>query len=214
MTNFYKRENGDVCLRENRDQGTYRWLTLEKDRIACGVCNPDSFEQVYELCLCVMDIAGYMLGLSHLDIESVDVSFSMDFEYNGSHDQVIAEAFFNNNPLSCLLDLPDASAINFSPSVVISLTNDSRLQARICVDSKTSVFQPEEKDESPDEPISLTLTVRRYPVQSKNSNSPETFKEQTKLLEYLMQEKIIPSCVDPLVAVITQKKMLPNYRED
>ncbi len=108
---FYRRENNEYCLEEDRNAGQYRWITLEIDRIGSGVVNPSSFEEAYDQHKLVLELIPYMLSVNHLDIDSLDVTFAMDFDYIGSHDEVIAEALFGSTAFNCLLDLPSARAI-------------------------------------------------------------------------------------------------------
>ena len=44
MTDFDCRENGEYVLEEEREQGSYRWVTLEQRRICSGYVNPPSLE--------------------------------------------------------------------------------------------------------------------------------------------------------------------------
>ena len=44
MTDFECRENGEYVLEENREQGSYRWVTLESRRICTGYMNPPTLE--------------------------------------------------------------------------------------------------------------------------------------------------------------------------
>ena len=133
MGRFYRREKNEYCLEEDRDLGQYRWITIEVDRIGSGVVNPPNFEEAYSQDRLVIELVPYMLGVSHLDINSLDVTFAMDFDYAGSHDEVIAEALFGSTAFSCLLDLPSARPIGFSPTVVVALSDDECTQARISV---------------------------------------------------------------------------------
>jgi hypothetical protein len=207
MTYFYRRENNEYCLEENRNVGQYRWLSLETDRIGSGMVNPPSFEDVYCQDRLVLDLVPFMLGVNHLDIYSLDVTFTMDFEFMGSHDEIIAEALFGTSAFSYLLDLPHARAIGFSPSIVIALSEDERTQARISVESRTSVFELNDKQNSQDNVISLSLTVRRYPHYSSSFDAQKSFESQCQLAEELMAEKIVPYIVQPLNEKISQKRV-------
>jgi hypothetical protein len=207
MCSFYRREENEYCLEEDRDAGTYRWVTLEVDRIGSGVVNPPNFEAAYSQDRLVLELAPYMLGVNHLDIDSLDVTFAMDFDYSGSHDEVIAEALFSSNPLSCLLDLPSATPIGFSPAVVVALSEDCRTQARIGVESKTSVANSGKQKGRSDEAISLFFTIRQYPSSTVKFDPPTSFEKQCRLAEELMAEKIIPNFVHPLNSVIAQKRI-------
>jgi len=207
MCSFYRREENEYCLEEDRDAGSYRWITLEVDRIGSGIVNPASFEAAYSQDRLVLELVPYMLGINHLDIDSLDVTFAMDFDYRGSHDEIIAEALFNSNPLSCLLDLPSASPIGFSPAVVVALSEDCRTQARIGVESKTSVGESQKHKGRSDEAISLFFTIRQYPSSTEKFDATASFEKQCRLAEELMAEKIIPNFVLPLNSVIAQKRI-------
>ena len=126
---FYRRENNEYCLEEDRNLGQYRWITLETDRIGSGVLNPSDFEMAYRQDRLVLELVPYMLSVSHLDIDSVDVTFAMDFDYKGSHDEVISEALFGSTAFNCLLDLPGARPIGFSPTAVVALSALSAVSA-------------------------------------------------------------------------------------
>ena len=203
---FYRRDKNEYCLEEDRDIGQYRWIALETDRIGSGVVNPSHFEEAYRQDRLVLDLIPYMLGVSHLDIDSLDVTFAMDFAYMGSHDEVIAEALFGSTAFSCLLDLPCAKPIGFSPGVVVALSEDERRQARISVESKTSVYEPGEKRQSRDDAISLSLTIRQYPQTDRRFDALQSFEYQCRLAEELMAEKIVPNFVQPLTETIAQKR--------
>jgi len=204
---FYRRKENECYLEEDRSLGQYRWVGLEADRIGSGMVNPANLEDVYCQDRLVLDIMPYMLGVSHLDIDSLDVTFVMDFDYGGSHDEVIAEALFGSTAFSCLLDLPDASPIGFSPTVVVALTSDERTQARISVESKTSVCEPGRNKRWSDEAITLSFTIRRYPSTAEKFDALESFEEQCGLIERLMVEKIVPNFVQPLAEIIAQKRL-------
>ena len=207
MGRFYRRENNDYCLEEDRSLGQYRWVTLETDRIGSGVVNPSSFEMAYRQNRLVLELVPYMLSVSHLDIDSLDVIFAMDFDCIGSHDEVIAEAFFGSTAFGCLLDLPRAKPIGFSPAVVVALSDDSYTQGRISIESKTSVYEPHKKDRSPDEAISLSFTVRQYPPTAGRFDPLKSFDHQARLAEEIMAEKIVPNFVLPLTETIAQRRL-------
>lgn len=207
MGNFYRRDNNEYCLEEDRSLGQYRWITLELDRIGSGVVNPPNFEMAYEQDKLILELVPYMLSVSHLDIDSLDVTFAMDFDCAGSHDEVIADALFSSTAFNCLLDLPGAKPIGFSPAVVIALSDDSRIQGRINVESKTSVYEPGKKEKSDDEAISLSFTVRQYPPTSGKFDPLKSFEHQCQLVEEIMAEKIVPNFVLPLTEAIAQKRL-------
>ena len=207
MCCFYRRENNEYCLEEDRNAGQYRWINLEIDRIGSGIVNPSNFEDAYSQDRLVLELAPYMLGVNHLDIDSLDVTFAMDFDYIGSHDEIIAEALFAQTAFSCLLDLPSASPVSFSPAVVVALSDDCRTQARIGVESKTGVVESEKRKYKSDEAISLFFTIRQYPSSTEKFDALKSFERQCRLAEELMAEKIVPNFVQPLTNIIAQKRL-------
>ena len=209
---FYRRESNEYCLEEDRSAGQYRWITLEIDRIGSGVANPSSFEEAYDQHRLILELIPYMLSVNHLDIDSLDVTFAMDFDYIGSHDEVIAEALFGSTAFNCLLDMPSARAIGFSPAVVVALSDDCRTQGRISVESKTTPdliagCESGKQKANCDEAISLSFTVRQYPATTGKFDSLKSFENQCRLAEELMAEKIVPNFVQPLTNVIAQKRL-------
>jgi len=207
MGRFYRRENNEYYLEEDRNPGQYRWVSLEIDRVGSGVVNPSDFEMAYCLDRLVLELAPYMLGVNHLDIDSLDVTFAMDFDYAGSHDEVIAEAMLAQSAFNCLLDLPGARPIGFSPALVMALSEDDRTQGRISIESKTSVCEPKKKGRFTDDAISLSFTVRQYPATDEKFEALKSFKHQCRLAEELMAEIIVPNFVQPLTEIIAQKRL-------
>jgi len=204
---FYRRGKNEYCLEEDSQTGQYRWVTLETDRIGSGFVNPQSFEEVFCQDRLILELVPYMLSISHLDIGSLDVTFGMDFDYVGSHDEIIAEALLSESCFSCLLDLPQARAVDFSPAFVVALSEDSRTQARISIESKTSVFEPARQRRRLDEAISLSFTIRQYPTTDGKFDPLKSFEYQSQLAQELMAEKIIPNFVQPLTETIAQKRL-------
>jgi hypothetical protein len=181
-------------------------VTVDNNRLGAGYVNPPAFEDAYALDRMVLEVAPYMIGLSHLDIDSLDVTFMMDFIYEGNHDEIIAEALFEGTPLGCLLDLPNSKAIGFSPSVITSLSEDCRLQARIGVESRTSAYEVRNSKFRSEEPISLYLTVRQYPKTDEKFDATASFAHQCKIGEELMAGKIVPNFVRPLANAISHRR--------
>lgn len=206
MGNFYRRENGDFCLEEDLCGQKHRWVTLEVDRICSGCANPVDLEDAYSLHRLVLDLSEYMLGVSRLDIDSLDVIFVMDFDYRGNHDEIIAEALFASTAFSSLLDVPGARPIGFGPTMAIALDEDCRMQARVSVESRTSVYEVRNKKYKKGEPISLYFAVRRYPKPDEKFDAIESFDRQCAIAQRIMDEKIVPNFVGPLTNAIAQRR--------
>lgn len=205
---FYRREKNEYCLEEDHNVGQYRWITLETDRIGSGVVNPSNFDMAYQQDKLVLDLVPYTLSISNLDIDSLDVTIAMDFDYAGSHDEIIAEALFGPTAFSSLLDMPGSKAIGFSPAVVVALSDDERTQARISIESKTSIFEPRRKSRAADEAISLSFTIRQYPQTTEQFDPLKSFDNQCRMAQEIMAEKVIPNFVKPLTETIAQKRLI------
>ena len=206
LNNFSRRETGEYSL-EHEEQGQRsRWVSLELDRITAGWAEPEQLRQAYEFQVAVLELIPYMLGVSALDIDSLDITFSMDFDYQGNHDEVIAEALLGSSSFSSLLDIPGARPMGCCPSFVVSLSEDCRVQARVAVESRTTAFDARNEKYKSEEPISLYFTVRRYPLPTPGFNTAQAFLEQCKLAETLMFEKIIPCFVQPINNAIAQRR--------
>jgi hypothetical protein len=213
---FYRHQNDEYCLEEDRRLGQYRWVALEIDRVSSGVVNPADLEIAYSQHHLILDLVPYMLGINRLDIDSLDIAFAMDFDFFGNHDEIIAEALFGSSAFNCLSDLPDAKAVGFSPSMVVALSQDQCTQARISVESKTSVYEPDQaysaigyeggKHNEPDQAISLSLTIRQYRKNSQIFDPFASFEYQCRIAEEIMAEKIVPNFVKPLTETIAQRR--------
>lgn len=203
---FTRRENTEYCLEEEHNSGQYRWVALEADRVSSGIVNPSDLAEVYSQDKFILDIIPYMLGISHLNVDSLDVTYSMDFFCTGNHDQIIAEAL-GSSAFNCLLDIPRARAIDNSPEIVFAISDDNRTQARISVESRTSIFDPDKPAQSLEEAIGLSFTVRQYRAASGKFDTLESFDRQYMLADELMADKIVPNLVHPLVNVIAQKRL-------
>jgi hypothetical protein len=141
-----------------------------------------------------------------LDVDSIDITYAMDFDCAGNHDEVIAEALFATSAFGWLLDWPHVRPIVYSPSMVITLSADEFTQARLSIESKTSIFEPGEKEQNRDEAITLSLTVRQYPKGNERFDPVASFERQCQLTEELMNERIIKYFVQPLAEVIAQRR--------
>ena len=206
MGNFYRRDSGDFCLEEERGGSKYRYVSLELDRICSGCADPEDMDDAYDLHKCVLDLAPYMLGVSSLDVASLDVTYTMDFDFKGNHDEVVSEAFFGSTAFGSMLDLPDSRAIGFSPSVVIGLSKDLRTQARIAIESRTSVYDIRNERYKDNDPISLYFTIRRYPSPNERFDAAESFVDQCSIAENLMADKIVTNFIQPISSAIAQRR--------
>ena len=160
MTRFRRNDSSDLTLEEDREVGTYRWLSVDGSRVACGHVNPPSLADALKLHHAVIDHAPHALGLSMLDIDHLDLVFGFDLEFAGNHDEVVAEALIADSPLAGLLDEAGARPTDVQPSITVSLSDDQRLQARVDVVTRSNGHPS--RGESSGEAITVFLVLRRY----------------------------------------------------
>lgn len=205
MTDFEVRENGEYALEEEHEQGSYRWLTLESRRLSSGFMNPPDLEAADAQHERILELAPYHLDFSALDCEALDTLFVFDFVYSGNHDEVVAEALGANTPLEGLLQLPAGRVINFEPAVMLALDDTFRLQARLAVETRTTTYQVR-TGQFPDAPISVYFTVRQYWGRQPFKTFGESYRNQRRLCQELVDAHIIPGVIRPLAQAIAAKQ--------
>ncbi len=161
MSRFRKQDNGEMMLEEDRSENCYRWASLESKRIHSGHVNPSSIDDAMKLHSTLLKMAPHHLGMSSIEIDYLDVLFGFDMEYKGNHDEIIAEGLLADSPLTCLLEENGSKAIDFQPSVTVSLSEDLRLQGRIDIITRTNSYQVR-TGEYGDDVISVHFVLRRF----------------------------------------------------
>ena len=206
MNNFARRDTGEYVLEQENDGRRVRWVSLESDRIVAGCADPDDLGQAYLLHNQVLELIPYMLGVSPLDTDAMDITFTMDFDYQGNHDEIIAEALLSGSSFGALYEQAHSRAVSCCPSMVIALSDDCRLQARVALESRSNIFDVRGEKYKSDEPISLYFAVRRYPKPGPDFNLLAAYQEQCRIAEQVMFEKIIPNFAQPLNSAIAQRR--------
>ncbi len=205
MTDFECRDNGEYVLEEDREQGSYRWATLEQRRLCSGYVNPPTVEAADAHHERILDVAPHHLGLDPLDCEAMDVLFAFDFVYSGNHDEVVAEALGVNSTLENLMQLPGSRVINYEPSLMLSLDESCRLQCRLSVETRTNAYQVR-TGHFPEAPISVYFTIRQYWGRQPFGSFLESYHNQRRVLQELVDNHIIPGVITPLARTIAAKQ--------
>jgi hypothetical protein len=204
MTEFDTRENGEFALEEDREQGSYRWVTLEPRRVCSGYVNPPDLEAADEQHEQILEIAPYHLNFNALDCEAIDVVFTFDFMFQGNHDEVVGEALGINTSLENLLQMPGTRILNYEPSVMLALDESCRLQCRLSIETRTNAYQVR-TGQFPEAPISVYFTVRQYWGRQPFESFVESYRNQRKVLQEMVDNHVIPAVVRPLAQTIGQK---------
>ncbi len=82
MRNFYSRDRGDFVLEEDKDKGSYRWCSIEPRRLCSGYVNPETVQVAMEQHRLILELAPYMLSVSPLDCEALDLLFEQGRPFN------------------------------------------------------------------------------------------------------------------------------------
>jgi hypothetical protein len=204
MRNFYSRERGDFVLEEDKDHGSYRWCTIEPRRVCSGQVNPESIEGAMEQHALVLEIAPYVLSVSPLDCEALDLLFGFDFTYRGNHNQLLAEALGISPSLERIAELQGGQVINYEPSLTIALDEECRLQFRVSVEARTNAYQVRTSD-YPEEQLSVYVTARQYGSLGPENTFVETLHSLSKVCHEMLDTHVIEHVLKPLARAIAIK---------
>jgi hypothetical protein len=204
MTRFRRAEGPDYLLEEDRRGGRYRWVNLEPNQLTSGMVNPAGVEEAMKLHRHVAELVPHGLSISPLELAYVDLLYSFDLDYRGSHDEVVAEALYADSPMACLLEMPGARAIEFAPIVTVSLSDDLRVQGRIEVITRSDHAAGKTSGYG-EEPISVYVVVRRYMDDSPRTPLPEMLSMLQGHVAQLADEQVLPSVVRRLREAIASR---------
>jgi hypothetical protein len=204
MRNFYCRERGDFVLEEDKEQGSYRWCTIEARRVCSGQVNPATIEEVMEQHQLVLELAPYMLSVSPLDCEALDLLFGFDFTYRGNQNQVVAEALGVSPAMERFTEISGASVINYEPSVTLALDEDCRLQCRLSIETRTNAYQVRTGDFS-EEQLSVYVTARQYGSLQPDITYGQTLERLLGVCREVIDNHVIENILHPLARTIALK---------
>lgn len=204
MTNFFGRENNEYVLEEDREQASYRWMSLESRRLASGYLNPGNLEDCHKQHELMLELAPPILSVSPLDCEAVDVMFGFDFSYKGNHDEVVCDALARDSKFDSLLNLPNAKVVNFEPTLTLALDEQCRLQCRVSVVTRTNSYQVRTNQFS-EEAVSIHFTVRQYWGIGTEMSFKQSYHRQFELGQELVQAVVVPNFVVPLADAISSR---------
>ena len=208
MRNFYCRERGDFVLEEDKEQNTYRWCTIEPRRVFSGQVNPDSIDAAMDQHKLVLELAPYLLSVSPLDCEALDLQFGFDYTYRGNQNQLTAEVLGVTPSMEPILEAPGATVINFEPSLTIAVDSDCRLQIRISIKTRTDEYQVRTGD-YPEEQLSVYVTARQYGSLGPNV----TFVNEVDRLRHLCEETIDNRVIDHILRPLGRADLAIAFRE-
>ena len=201
MTEFEKRSDEEYLLEEDREAGSYRWASLDKRRLCSGFVNPPSIEDADAHNERILELAPYHLDLSAMQTESMDVLYYFDFVYQGNHDEVVAEALASGTPFEGLAQMPASRVLHFQPTLMMALDETCQLQARLSIETRTSAYQVRTGQFS-ESPVSVYFTIRQFWGKQPFKSYTESYRNQRRILDELVQQYVVPSVLQPLAKAI------------
>jgi hypothetical protein len=204
MTEFERRESGEFVLEEDQEEGSLRSVSLEARRLASAHMNPDDLEDADRQHERVLSIAPYHLDLTTLNCDSLDVVFTFDFLYTGNHDEVVAEALAQGSPFEGLLQLPGSRVTHFEPSMMVTLDESCRLQARLWVESRTTAFQVQ-TGQYTEAPITVYFQIHQEWSKQPFKSFADAYQNRRRLAQELVDNHVLPGILLPLHQTISTK---------
>lgn len=204
MRKFYCRDKRDFVLEEDKDRGHYRWATVETRRVCSGQVNPASLDSAMEQHKLVLELAPFMLSVSPLDCESLDLMFGFDFTYRGNHNQLVAEALGVSPGLERCVDIPGGTVINYEPSITLSLDEDCRTQVRLSIETRTNAYQVR-TGEFPEDQLSVYVTARQYGSLDPDTTFVQTLENLAQICSETADNYVIDQVLKPLARTIAMK---------
>ena len=204
MTEFEKRDSGEYMLEEDRDAGSYRWASLDGKRLCSGFVNPPALEDADAHNERILEMAPYHLDLHAMQTESMDVLYYFDLLYQGNHDEVVAEALALGTPLEGLAQVPGSRVLNYQPTIMLALDDACQLQCRLSVETRTSAYQVR-MGSFPETPISVYFTVRQFWGKVPFKSFVDSYQNQRRILDELVNSHVIPNVINPLQRAIAAK---------
>ena len=201
MRNFYSRDKGEFVLEEDKDRGSYRWCTVEPRRICSGQVNPPNLDGALEQHRHALDLAPYVLSISRLDCEALDLLMGFDFTYRGNHNQLVSEALGICPAVERLASIPGATIINNEPSLTLALDDECRQQCRVSIETRTNAYQIRTGEYSEDQ-LSVYVTARQYGSLPANTTYVETIDRLSEVCQEFVDNYVIDSVLQPLARAI------------
>ena len=196
MRNFYSREHGDYVLEEDKDSGSYRWITLDAKRLSSGFMKPESFEAGCEQHLSILDAIPHQLSISPLDCETLNLTYGFDFAYSGNQYQLLANALGLGATFEKAREIPGAQMVSLDPTIQLALVPDCRIQCRLSFEPRTTAYHVK-TNEYPEENLSVFFTLRKYGSIDPGETFVSTFQDlmqrgQKLIDDYLMENVLVP----------------------
>ena len=201
MRNFYSRERGDYVLEEDKDDGNYRWATIEQKRICSGFVNPPTIEDAVEQHETVLESIPYSLSVSPLECESLNFMMGFDFAYRGNHHELLKEALGVSPAFDRLSEVEGSRLVSNELSIQLAFDEDCRTQCRLSLEPRTTAYHVR-TGEYPEETLSVYLTLRRYGSLAQNESFVSQYRILRERAEEILENHVVGNVLQPLQEAI------------
>jgi len=206
LLNFHQDgRHGESSVEESHEYNSYRWLSLEANRVSSGYFNPPEAADAFKYNASVLETVPYYLAISPIDLDYLDILWGFDFLYKGNHHELIVEALLGDSPIAHLMDSPGARGINFELSGVVALSEDARLHARVWVEPRTTP-QHVRTGDYPDESLSVYVILRQWSGGKRLPELVEVHQELVDLSERFVQERVLSQFLIPIRETIARRR--------
>lgn len=204
MRNLYSRERTEFVLEEEKDNGAYRWASVDGRRVASGFVNPPSLESAIELQSFVLDLIPYSLSVSQLDCELFNLMFGFDFSYRGNHHQLIADSLGLAPAFEGIPGIPGCKLLTADQSMTLALDEPCRTQCRIQIEPRSSAFHIR-TGEFVDENLSVFVTIRRYGSLESDQSFVDLLNDLYRVGTGILDNYVVGQILQPLQQAIAIK---------
>jgi len=193
----FRRYDGELALESSEGEGHYCWMALRRTSIRSGWVNPESLDQAYKLHRLILEIAPFFLSISALDVEYIELVFGFDLRASVNRNEVVYDALIAGSPLAGLVDRDREHLLESQPLIGFSLTESCDHQAFVEVKTRVSAAEVAQ-GRFEDQPISVYLTVRRYPSMGSITELASSFGALAGYAERLTEDRVIPCVLQPI----------------
>ena len=95
--------------------------------------------------------------------------------------------------------------LHYQPTLMMALDESCQLQARLSIETRTSAYQVRTGQFS-ESPVSVYFTVRQFWGKQPFKTFVESYENQRRLLDELVNSHVIPNVITPLQRAIAAKQ--------
>lgn len=95
--------------------------------------------------------------------------------------------------------------LHFQPTMMLALDEGCQLQARLSIETRTTAYHVR-TGQFPESPISVYFTVRQFWGKQSFKTFVESYENQRRVLDELVNNHVIPAVLTPLAQAISTKE--------